>query len=377
MIGNADIKSVTANNGRALQHLTPLHPDTEQPLRRPLSVLYVEDDADDVFLFQRHLSRLPSFAAEFVHAPNLDEARRLIELSRFDIVLCDFWLGCETTMPLIETLRDIAPVVLVSSLDNFDIEMIGRRTAVAGFVAKDDLSPAVLDRVFNTLVPASGAPEAPAATWLKTMLSCMDRMQDALQPLPDDVSAAGRSLIKDLQVSGNDLHGELVLVLAALHAGAPRPGTSIRFNALGCLSDAVRDLKGLGGIDYVEPAVPIIIETNASLFADVVQGFVAEVHAQVHAGIGVSVKPMVRGGVLSIEAQATGRILPPRSVEVDDPRAAAAANTRRLLVKTLCEAIGGYARFADESDLERSGDMIARLSVPLRPQAGSRDARPA
>ncbi len=212
------------------------------PQRRPITVLYVEDDEDDVFLLGRYLEDLPSFEVEYAHAATLAAARSMIARHRFDVVLCDFWLGSETTIPLIDELKSAivpCPVVLVSSLENDDIELIGRRAGAAGFVAKADISASTLDRVFNTLLPpdetegAEGVPGRGVARWLRALLRSLDRVHAASTlALADNETARGvQDLMEDIVSNSTEIRSDIIDKLAGLER-ATRQGAGVkRFDA--------------------------------------------------------------------------------------------------------------------------------------------------
>jgi CheY-like chemotaxis protein len=346
--------------------------------RRPIGVLFVEDDDEDVFLLRRHLGALPSFAVDFTHAPSVDEARSLLIRQRFDVILCDFWLGSETTVPLIDELRlagKASPVVLVSSLENDDIELIGRRAGAAGFVPKADLSAAALDRIFNTLLPQEtmdipAGPEPSAATWLKVLMRSLDQARATVgragregESLPSGgmlgQTAASEAIRRDIVAT-------LFRLEQATRGGAP---ALARFDAVPLLVDAVDRIAAAGApVDFVAPAMPIIVEASPTLFGDLVQGFLSEAADVASDGSAVAVAPSVRGGNLVLEiagptAPSTRRDPPPDGDEA--ARAAAAAETRRFLVETLARAAGGAVDFAAPGTTPCPGTP-ARLEVPLR-----------
>lgn len=113
---------------------------------RPLRILLVEDDADDVLLFQR---RCPP---EFVVEPIAEAGAALVRLRRGAVDLCftDYRLGGGSGLELIQSARAEGlrtPFVVITGQD---VETLGENALLAGatdFLPKDALSPATLHRV--------------------------------------------------------------------------------------------------------------------------------------------------------------------------------------------------------------------------------------
>jgi CheY-like chemotaxis protein len=381
MVGPLDSRSTPVVGGRQPHRLHVVEPGSGLPQRRPITVLYVEDDADDVFLLGRHLDQLASFQVEYAHVPSLAAARSMMARHRFDVVLCDFWLGCETTIPLIDELKMSivpSPVVLVSSLENDDIELIGRRAGAAGFVAKADLSAAALDRIFNTLLPPEAAerPRAPSAggvaAWLKALLASLDRVHaTSTLALGDaDTDEAARALIAEIVSNSGDIRDDIMDKLAGLERATRQGSSSLRFDAVPYVADAVRVLEQRAApgarVVFQVPSLPILIEASPHLFGDLIQGFFAEAVEHVAAGVSVLVSPFVSEGHLEVDVTAD-LTQAARAASDAEPEEAektqAAAEARRFLVETLARACGGTADFArpDHPDV-----MVGRLRIPLR-----------
>lgn len=381
MAGPLDNRAGAAGGVRPQQRLQVVDRDGAVPARRPISVLYVEDDEDDVFMMRRRLDGLPSFSVDFAHAPRLSAARSMLDRHRFDVVLCDFWLGCETTIPLIDDLKSAVipcPVVLVSSLENDDIELIGRRAGAAGFVAKADLSSAALDRIFATLLPGedrTADPDQSVARWLRGLLRGLDRVHAASAIAlgdQDELSLGTHEMLSEIASDSAEIRADILDKLAGLERATRRNGgATIRFDAVPYLVDAVSALRmtGIGTVNFVAPLVPIPLETNPTLFGDLMQGFFAEAQAWLSDGGTVTVTPMVRAGRLDVMVEADGAPRP--AAETSEPEAAreaAAAETRRFLVETLARAIGGDASFVRAVD--EAARYEGRLQVPLRAGPG-------
>ncbi len=371
MPGSQDRRQGAHVSARAAGRLQLVGREGATSRRRAISVLYVEDDEDDVFLLGRQLQALQSFEVEFSHAPTVAAAREMISGSRFDVVLIDFWLGSETAIPLIDAVKlDFVPcpVVLVSSLENDDIELIGRRAGAAGFVAKADLSAAALDRIFVTLLPNEDQ-EAPAvggaAAWLRALMRSIDVVQatSGRCARSGEDGALAEAVVVDI-LGSEDLRQDLMETLAGLEQ-ATRHGAwpTARFDAVPYVADAVERMRLRHGaaVGFLQPAMPIMVETSPALFGDMVQGMFAETSDAAGPTAGVTLA--VADGVLSIELSIEGGPAPAGGGGRDP--AVAAAEARRFLVETLAHAVGGdFTRVPGPG-----GGVVSRLSVPLRPAA--------
>ena len=84
----------------------------------PLSVLLVEDDEQDAFPAQKHLSRIG--ADSVVVSPTLKQAQQQIESRKFEIILCDLNLpdsiGVKRSEP--GPVRTWTPVVVLTGSDD-------------------------------------------------------------------------------------------------------------------------------------------------------------------------------------------------------------------------------------------------------------------
>lgn len=372
MSGSIDQRAEPVQRSRTAARLSLVEPDGIAPVRRAIRVLYVEDDVDDVFLVERQMRALPGFSVDFHHAATLGVAQDRVRADRFDVVLCDFWLGCETTIPLIDELRDReqpCPTVLVSSLENDDIELIGRRAGAAGFVAKADLSPSALDRIFTTLLPAEERAErqdAGLGRWIQVLLASLNDSGAGLGAADEE----SRAIIEEFVTAS----GVSRLALAEALAGAERAqrlGHSdlLRFDAVSYVVDAVSQVSLQaardGLVDFLPPAVPVMVEANPALFGDVMQGFFAGAMDAVADGVAVIVRLRLDAGriVISLARQDGGGPPPVASSMTGygdgEARLRAAVETRRLLVEALARALGGSI-LRDEA----AGALL--LTLPLR-----------
>lgn len=320
--------------------------------RRAITVLHVGDAPEDTFLIGRLVGALPSFAATFVAAGTREAALSALSRQPCDVVLCEFWMAGRTTMALINEIKRVAdvPVILTSALDNDDIELIGRRAGADGLLTKSDLAVATLDRVFSTLLPRRQASRRDAAAMLRALMSNLHATGLALRP----ERSADRATSREAR------RAALARSIADLEASS-RFGAGVqRFDAIPFFIDAVKkqDLRSTGGtVTFLAPSLPLPIETSPTLYADLVEGFLAEAGDAAAAGGAATVSLRVASGRLIATVRQSGG----ESIATD-AEARAAAVERRLLIRGLARACGGVVAFST-----RSGHV---LDVPLRLSGG-------
>lgn len=316
--------------------------------RRAITVLHVGDTPEDTFLIGRLVAALPSFSAAFIAAGTREAALSALARQPCDVVLCEFWMAGQTTMALIDEIKAVAdvPVILVSALDNDDIELIGRRAGADGLLTKSDLAVATLDRVFSTLLPRRPAPRRDAASMLRALMS--------------DLYAVGLALRQDR--TGNHpadqsiRQASLARSIADLEA-ASRFGAGVqRFDAIPFFADAAKKqtlrAEAGGAVHFLSPSLPLPIETSPTLYADLVEGFLAEAGDAAASGGAATVSLKAASGRLVATVCPQGG----ETVACGDEARAAAAE-RRLLVEGLAKACGGTVAFSSEAHI---------LDVPLR-----------
>ncbi|MCM5554599.1 two-component system response regulator [Pleomorphomonas sp. NRK KF1] len=317
--------------------------------RRAITVLHIGDTPEDTFLIGRLVGALPSFAATFVAAGTREAALSALSRQPCDVVLCEFWMAGRTTMALIDEIKRVSdvPVILTSALDNDDIELIGRRAGADGLLTKSDLAVATLDRIFSTLLPRRQASRGDAAAMLRALMSNLYAAGLALRP------QRGNNRTADQEARRTALARSIADLEAASRFGA---GVQ-RFDAIPFFVDAVKkqDLRAEAGgnVTFLAPSLPLPIETSPTLYADLVEGFLAEAGDAAAAGGAATVSLRASAGRLIATVRRSGR-----EPIATDAEARAAAAERRLLIEGLARACGGVVTFS-----ARNGHV---LEVPLR-----------
>lgn len=131
-------------------------PDSGQAgARRAMSVLLVEDDRADARLVTEFLRRSRFFNHEISAAGDQAEAIGLASEKSFDLVILDYWLRTQASLPLSAgwaAAFPSMPILLVTSVDVADIQSLALSCGANGYLHKNDLSPSALDAVIRTLL---------------------------------------------------------------------------------------------------------------------------------------------------------------------------------------------------------------------------------
>ncbi|MFZ0041007.1 MAG: PAS domain-containing protein, partial [Solirubrobacteraceae bacterium] len=114
-----------------------------------IRVLLVDDDEDDRLIIGAMLADQERVRFVVDWCRTYDEALRTMSEQRHDVYLIDYRLGERTGLELVRegfALRPLAPVIMVTGLPTYEIDLEASALGVAGFVVKQDLDPAGLER---------------------------------------------------------------------------------------------------------------------------------------------------------------------------------------------------------------------------------------
>ncbi len=118
-------------------------------MSKPVHVLLVEDDEDDYILTKGMLMDSPIRRFEIKWVADYDEAVQVIKSAKFDLYLIDYRLGRKDGLDLVrETIAAgcTAPIILLTGLDNRDIDVEAMEAGAADYLVKGQMSPLILER---------------------------------------------------------------------------------------------------------------------------------------------------------------------------------------------------------------------------------------
>lgn len=115
--------------------------------REPLTLLVIDDDADDQFLLQQHLAAESRYRLHFVD--NAADALKALRTANFDACLLDHQLDRGTGLDLLRQV-DVkslpGPIVMVTDNRDPRIDQAALLAGAADYLRKDELNQGVLDR---------------------------------------------------------------------------------------------------------------------------------------------------------------------------------------------------------------------------------------
>ncbi len=117
--------------------------------RVTFSILVVEDDLDDQFLLKEYFSDLGDYQITTDFAETYEEAKQLISEDRYDMYLVDHYLDKGTGLDLIKeaiTASNRKPFILLTGLDNRDIDIEAIRIGAYDYLPKGSLNSVILER---------------------------------------------------------------------------------------------------------------------------------------------------------------------------------------------------------------------------------------
>jgi signal transduction histidine kinase len=189
----------------------------EQSQARPIYVLLVEDDRDDFFLTQDALEQVSEKKYAVVWAGTYDRARTALFEQEFDVALVDYHIGDRTGLEFISEMGGrypSCPMILLTGVDNPDVDRAAEQAGAADFLVKDALTPDLLDRtiryarknaerkaLLSAVLENAGAgmialdPDGKAVIWNRRALRALDLAETSAQRVrAADVDAALASL---------------------------------------------------------------------------------------------------------------------------------------------------------------------------------------
>ena len=128
------VQEIDGDVGSDFDYLAP-------PARDTVRVLLVDDDPIDREIIMRAARGGEQLDICFTQCGASREAKALMDRDRFDLAIVDYWLGEETSIPLIQDClhKYNLPVVLLTGLDTPEIRRCAFRAGIAGYLSKDAL----------------------------------------------------------------------------------------------------------------------------------------------------------------------------------------------------------------------------------------------
>jgi signal transduction histidine kinase len=119
---------------------------------RRIRVLLIEDDEDDYILVRDLLSEVPHVEYQVQWASNYDQGVKAMETPVHDACLLDYRLGERNGIDLLYDAMGKGcrvPIIFLTGQGNYDVDMEAMKAGAADFMAKGEISSAVLDRTIR------------------------------------------------------------------------------------------------------------------------------------------------------------------------------------------------------------------------------------
>ncbi len=114
-----------------------------------LKILVIEDDEEDFMILRDTINDLQHLKTEITWAESYVKGKELIASNSHDIHFVDYYLGSKSGLELIEDAvkSGVAkPMILLTGLNNRDVDIQAIQVGAADYIAKGDLSAEILDR---------------------------------------------------------------------------------------------------------------------------------------------------------------------------------------------------------------------------------------
>ena len=120
-------------------------------------VLVLDDDPDDALLIEDHFDDMTASSYVVETETRVPQAIERLRDEAFDVLLCDYRLGAVSGLEMIEQLRAEGidtPVILLTGVGTSELDQRALDAGAADFLAKDNLTPVLLDRTIRYALAA-------------------------------------------------------------------------------------------------------------------------------------------------------------------------------------------------------------------------------
>ncbi|MCZ6678541.1 MAG: diguanylate cyclase [Candidatus Poribacteria bacterium] len=100
-----------------------------------IRVLFIEDDKIDQMAFQRFV-KTENLPYDYTIVASFSEAKRMLELKKFDVVATDYWLGDGTAVDIFNSIIE-TPVIVITGAGDEEIAVKAMRAGAYDYLIKD------------------------------------------------------------------------------------------------------------------------------------------------------------------------------------------------------------------------------------------------
>jgi diguanylate cyclase (GGDEF)-like protein len=130
---------------------------------RPIRVLIVDDDEDDVLLARSLLAEARASRYEVTSVPAYEDALGHLDRRDIDIYLVDYRLGPRNGLDLVREARargNPVPMIMLTGQDDFDVDLQAAKAGASDYLVKGAISAPLLERSIRYAIGHRDAQEA-------------------------------------------------------------------------------------------------------------------------------------------------------------------------------------------------------------------------
>lgn len=114
-----------------------------------IRILLIDDDKEDYLITKDIIASIEHQEYNINWISAYDEALSEMQKDKYDIFLVDYNLGEKTGLELIDEIREFSlniPIIILTGMDNYEIDTLAMKKGVSDFLCKGKLSPEQLER---------------------------------------------------------------------------------------------------------------------------------------------------------------------------------------------------------------------------------------
>ena len=152
-------------------------------------VLFIEDDEDDYVVIRDLLGEIERADFEIDWVPTYDEGIEMITHGEYDVCLLDYRLGARDGIGFLMERKSTPwtpPIIILTGMGEYGVDMEAMKTGAADYLVKDQINPALLERVIRYSVNR--------AETLEALRKTRSELEDRVKERTAEIEAACASL---------------------------------------------------------------------------------------------------------------------------------------------------------------------------------------
>ena len=197
-------------------------------------VLFIEDDEDDYVVIRDLLGEIERADFEIDWVSTYDEGIEMITRGEYDVCLLDYRLGARDGIGFLMERKSspwTPPIVILTGQGEYGVDMEAMKTGAADYLVKDQINPALLERVIRYSVNRAETMEA--------LRKARSDLEDRVKERTAEIEAAYASLKRNSEKLKlfaysivHDLKNPLCIIFARKYGGQARGAPKMQLGAL-------------------------------------------------------------------------------------------------------------------------------------------------